>query len=108
LSLSSNVLLFLVRVLSPTLTLLLRGGSKKNIPGWNDAAHSLKSQANFWYKVWIEAGCPSSSSGVLHSIKKSSKSRFKYEVRRLKRKEHHLQNEKLIAALAAKKTFASR
>ena len=52
-------------------------------------------QANFWYKVWIEAGCP--SSGVLHS-------RFKYEVRRLKRREHHLHNEKLIAALAANKS----
>ena len=27
-------------------------GRKQNpIPGWNDAARSLKSQANFWYKV---------------------------------------------------------
>ena len=49
----------------------------------------------------FEAGCP--SSGVLHSIKKSSKSRFKCEVRRLKLREHHPWNEKLIAALAANK-----
>ena len=50
-------------------------GRKQNlIPGWNDAARSLRSRANFWYKVWKEAGC--SSSGVLHSIKKSSRSRF--------------------------------
>jgi hypothetical protein len=74
---------------------------QKTIPGWNDAARSLKSQANFWYRLWIEAGCP--SSGVLHSIKKSSKSRFKYEMRRLKRREHHLRNEKFVAALAANK-----
>ena len=35
---------------------------------------------------------------LLHSIKKSSKSRFKCEVRRLKRREHHLRNEEVIAA----------
>ena len=51
------------------------------IPGWNKAASVLKSKANFWHRVWREAGY--TCSGVLFDIKRHSRSRFKYEVRRL-------------------------
>ena len=69
-----------------------------HIPGWNNGAHLLKDQANFWHKVWCQAGRP--SSGVLHQIKKSAKSRYKYEVRRLKRREQFIRRQKLAEALA--------
>ena len=51
------------------------------IPGWKDGVHLLKRAANFWYKVWKEAGYP--TSGVLFQLKKHAKSRFKYGIRRL-------------------------
>ena len=38
---------------------------------------------------------------VLHQIKRSSKSRYKYEVRRLKRREQFIRCEKMAAALAS-------
>ena len=41
------------------------------IPGWNNAAALLKSKANFWHKVWKEAGSP--CSGVLFDIKHHSR-----------------------------------
>ena len=68
------------------------------VPGWNDAAKGLKDKANFWYRVWLEAGSP--SAGVLAVIKKKSKSRYKYEVRRLKRRREHIARENFATAFS--------
>ena len=70
-----------------------------SVPGWNTAAHLYKEKANFWHAVWKQAGSP--TSGVLHQIKKSSRSRYKYEVRRLRRREEFIRREKMAAALAS-------
>ena len=67
-------------------------------PGWNDFAKDLKYKANFWHRVWLEAGSP--SSGVLIQIKKKAKCHFKYEVRRLKRRERYIRREKLTSAFS--------
>ena len=77
-------------------------------PGWNDFAKDLKYKANFWHRVWLEAGSP--SSGVLTQIKKKAKYHFKYEVRRLKRREQYIRREKLTSAFSIrnKKKFGSR
>ena len=69
--------------------------SSRRLAGWKVSAGNLKHSANFWYRIWNEAGCP--SSGVL---KKHSKSRYKHEVRRLKRKQNRLLQDKL-AGLSA-------
>ena len=66
------------------------------LSGWNVAAQYLKQCAHFWHKVWTECGCP--TSGVLIQIKKNSKRRFKYEVRRLHRHQSHIRREKLASA----------
>ena len=58
--------------------------SPPKIPGWNDGTRKLREMSIFWHKVWVEAGCP--SAGVLFNIKRNTKSRFKYAVRRLKRR----------------------
>ncbi len=72
------------------------------IPGWNDRAHSLKEKANFWHHIWRQNGCP--KAGTLHQIKKHTKSRYKYEIRRLKRREQHIRREKMATALASSNT----
>ena len=70
------------------------------VPGWNNSnARLLKKKANFWHAMWLQAGRP--TAGVLHQIKKSARSRYKYEVRRLKRREQHIRREKMAAALAS-------
>ena len=73
------------------------GHTTRSLSGWNNGAHFLKQSANFWHKVWNECGCP--TSGVLFQIKKASKSRFKYEVRRLRRRQCHIRRENLADAL---------
>ena len=74
--------------------------SGKRLVGWNDSACLFKKTANFWYKVWKEAGCP--KSGVLSQIKKTTKSRYKYWVRRLKRRQNILLQKKLALLLTKK------
>ena len=40
------------------------------LAGWNHGSKQLKKQANIWYKVWLNAGCP--SSGVLQQMKRKT------------------------------------
>jgi hypothetical protein len=75
----------------------LRGDNQKLV-GWNDGAGKLKEATNFWHKVWEEA-----SSGVLFNIKRSAKSRYKYAVRRLKRRQRFLLQEKLAHSFSRKR-----
>ena len=43
--------------------------------GWKDGSSKLKEDANFWYRVWDQAGCP--SAGILFTLKKYKSSLFK-------------------------------
>ena len=61
----------------------------------------LKQTANFWYRLWEDAGHP--SSGVLFQIKKNTKTRYMYEIRRLKRRQNVLLQDKFASLFASKK-----
>ena len=61
--------------------------------GWNDGLRKLRHETNFWYHVWLEAGCP--KSGVLFDIKKKAKKRYKYAARKVKRQQMYLLWDKL-------------
>ena len=67
---------------------LQNSGGKRSVAGLNDGTQTLKADANFWYRVWSEAGCP--CSGVLFEIKKKAKHRFKYAVRSLQRQKRFI------------------
>ena len=69
--------------------------------GWNDGAAKLKKQSAFWHNVWTEAGCL--SAGVLSSIKKQAKKHFKYEVRRLKRRQQYYYRSQIAHSFAQKR-----
>ena len=67
--------------------------SSQSLIGWNDGPAKLKEGANFWYKVWEQAGQP--SSGVLFELKRDTKREYKNSVRCLKRRQGHLLQGKL-------------
>ena len=46
---------------------------RHQIPGWNDSVREIKNRADFWHRIWCEAGSP--ASGTLFQIKKIAKSR---------------------------------
>ena len=74
--------------------------SDKRLVGWNDSACLFKKTANFWYKIWKEAGCP--KSGVLSQIKKTTISRYKYWVHHSKLRQNILLQKKLALLLTKK------
>ena len=75
--------------------------SPRRLVCWNDTSCSkLKQTANFWYRLWEDAGHP--SSGVLFQIKKNTKTRYKYEIRRLKRRQNVLLQDKFASLFASK------
>ncbi|CAI8042083.1 hypothetical protein GBAR_LOCUS23374 [Geodia barretti] len=52
-----------------------KSSSSRRVHGWNDSA--AKEASILWHRIWTEAGCP--SAGVLSTIKKHAKKRYKYE-----------------------------
>ena len=89
----------LLLIITTKCTLLILDSCVRHL--WNDNARKYKKDSCFWYKVWEEAGCP--VSGVLSSIKRSAKRRYKYEVRHLKRRQQYLLRDRLACSFAMKK-----
>ena len=75
----------------------LSGGrvSGKKLAYWHDSAGPARQRSKFWYNVWREAGYP--SSGVLFQLKRNAKKRYKYEVRRLQRRQDYLRHKRMMA-----------
>ena len=69
----------------------------RKLAGWSKKTQVLKRAYNFWYKVWSEAGCP--SSGVLFEKKRNAKQRYKSETRRQEKILRH----KLASSFSKKK-----
>ena len=81
----------------PTLSQLSK---RRCIPGWNTYVKGLKGKADFWHRVWVEAGGP--TSGTLYQIKRKAKSRYKYQVRKLMRRREYVSNQTLVSAFSNK------
>ena len=75
----------------------LSGGGKEKslvIPGWNEYVKPFSDENKFWYAVWVSAGQP--QQGSLFDVMRSSKLQYKYAVRRLKRANQKIQNDKFL------------
>ena len=74
----------------------------RTLVGWNDTScNRYKQTTDFWHKILEDAGCP--SFGVLFQIKIHTKTRYKYEVCPLKRRQNVLLQDKLASLFANKK-----
>ena len=70
------------------------------IPGWNDLVRKHRDSAVFWNKLWREAGCP--TSGVLFDLRLQTKRKYKYAVRKVKRRRNSIIREKIGSAFSTK------
>ena len=70
---------------------------RKNLAYWHDSRDPAQQRSKFWYKVWCDAGYP--SSGVLFQLMKHAKQRYKYKVRRLQHRQEYLRHERMAEAL---------
>ena len=66
------------------------------LAGWSEEVKPIREKSLLWSKIWHEAGCP--STGVLFQLKKHAKARYKYAVRRLRRKQDQLRSRKMAEA----------
>ena len=77
------------------------GGSKtaKKIPiaGWTEYVKPFKIDSQFWFSTWLSAGKP--EVGNIYENMKYSKSQYKFAVRRLKRAQGKVQNDKFISSI---------
>ena len=76
------------------------GGHKETslaVPGWNDYVKPFSEENKFWYSVWVSAGKP--LQGALFNLMKKSKLQYKHAIRRLKRANQKIQNDKFIQSI---------
>lgn len=68
--------------------------NEKKLPGWSDLVKPYQDDARFYYAVWVSYGKPINC--PLHNLVKHSKNVYHYAVRRIKRQEEALRNDKLL------------
>jgi hypothetical protein len=66
----------------------------KNNAGWKDFIEPFQDNARFWFSIWVSAGKPLNT--VLHSIMKSTRNKYHYQIRKCKRVEEFLKNKKIV------------
>ena len=70
---------------------------KDIIPGWTEYVKPYCDESKFWDATWTSAGKP--LQGPLHDLKVKSKLQYKYAVRRLKRANQTIQNDKFVEGI---------
>ena len=70
------------------------GGQRKALAGWKEFVEPFQKNAQFWHAIWLSAGKPINTE--LHSIMKRTRNCFHYQVRRCRRVENFLVNQKII------------
>ena len=71
-----------------------------HLADWNDSVELFKSHANICTRFGVKL-IGHLHAGVIAQIKKAAKSRFKYEVRRLKRHQLYIRRKKMTKALTS-------
>ena len=72
-------------------------GRRRKVAGWSEFVKPELAASQWWYKLWREAGSP--SAGVLFQLKKRAHRRYKYAVRRVRRRAEHIKCDRLAEAM---------
>ena len=68
-----------------------------SIPGWTEFVKPYADESKFWHSLWLSQGKP--LGGYVYECMKRSKHGYKYAIRRLKKCNDKIQNEKFISGL---------
>ena len=66
----------------------------KPVPGWNEHIKPYAEESKFWFNIWKSDGSP--QSGPVFENMRHRKKQFKFAVRRLKRCNNRILNDKFI------------
>jgi hypothetical protein len=71
-----------------------KNDNSNSIAGWKDFVEPFQRNAQFWYSIWLLAGKPINTE--LHRIMKKTKNTFHYQIRRCRRVEDFIKNQKIV------------
>ena len=74
-----------------------RSDGYHTIAGWSEYVKPYCEESKFWHSVWVSSGSP--NTGPMYEHMKSSKGQYKYAVRRLKRVNDKIQNDKFVHSI---------
>ena len=69
-------------------------GHSKNTPGWKMFVEPYQDNAHFWHSIWLSCGRPINSE--VHKIMKRTRNLYHYQIRRCRRIEDYIRNQKLV------------
>ena len=75
----------------------MRGTSTGVVAGWSEHVKPFAQESKFWSSVWVSLGRP--TYGEVFENMKLSKRQYKYAVRRLKRVNDRIKNERFVTCL---------
>ena len=70
---------------------------RKPVLGWTEYVKPYQLESIFWHSIWISLGKPRYGESFWNMI--NSKNQYKYAVRRLKRAQNKLQNDKFLSSI---------
>ena len=74
-----------------------RNDNRRRIPGWTEFVTPFQNESKFWFAVWQSANKP--KQGDLFNIMKTTKNQYKYAVRRLKKSQDKISNDRLVSSV---------
>ena len=69
---------------------------RNTIPGWSDCVKPFREKAMFWSSIWKSAGKPLNNE--LHKLMKTTRNKYHYQVRKVKKSEDEIRKYKLLDA----------
>ena len=72
-------------------------GQVHTVPGWSEYVKPFSDESKFWFATWRSAGKP--RAGHIFDAMLYSKRQYKYAVRRLKRANNKIQNDKFVEGI---------
>jgi hypothetical protein len=82
-------------------TIPMRRRGRRPMPGWNKEARPEREVSIFWHRIWLECGSP--KAGWVYNIMKSTRSKYHYAVRALRKREDEMRRSR--RSLTIEKTF---
>ena len=71
---------------------------RKVIPGWNEHVKEHSERAKLWHEIWVQMGRP--REGYLANIRRKTRLRYHYAIRKIVRNETKLRNDKFAEAIS--------
>ena len=75
----------------------MKGRHSSPIPGWSEHVKPYADESKFWCSLWLSQGKP--THGDLFSYMRESRNQYKYAVRKLKRAQNKIQNDKFVSSV---------